>query len=132
MCKGFTNWTFKFFYLATFSQYQLILIFNLHVQEGMCPQCPLFNAVFKNSMFPWKFQKHPVPDELQMLSRCDLQWAPLVGLDISPPPPPPFGAEIKSIHLILFRWFGVKRIQVMVGFKSFLINSLPRSLHPWQ
>ncbi len=90
-------------------------------------------------MFPWQFQKHPVPDELQMSARCALQWATLVSLDRStpplpPPPPPPFGAKTKSVRLrpeggVVQKW-SIKSPYTVVGAKHFSLILFPRSLRP--
>lgn len=78
-------------------------------------------------MFPWQFQKHPVPDELQMSSRCVLQQATLAGFDRSTPPllqppRPPFGAQ----SILRWRLNMVKlKISPSCGCKEFLIDSLP-------
>lgn len=84
-------------------------------------------------MFPWQFQKHPLHDELQMLSRCALKWATLVGLDRSTPPLPPllslppFRAKTKPIYALLWRWRGSNMVRCSSspygGCKEFLSDS---------
>lgn len=67
-------------------------------REGICTPSGVFNAIFKNSLFPWQFQKPTLSNVFQMLSRCAFQLTDFPGRARSMSPMPRRGKQIYRAH----------------------------------
>lgn len=66
-------------YQQTLFIYFSLFHVTLAVLEGICTPSCIFNAIFKNSFFPWQFQKPTLCNVFQMLSRCAFQLTDFPG-----------------------------------------------------
>lgn len=99
-------------------------------REGICTPSCIFNAIFKNSFFPWQFQKPTLSNVFQMLSRCAFQLTDFPGHARIMSPMPRRGKQIYRAHSREakgLKWYQQILISYQISNSKSLLVFLPSS-----
>lgn len=117
-------------YQQTLFIYFSLFHVTLAVLEGICTPSCIFNAIFKNSLFPWQFQKPTLCNVFQMLSRCAFQLTDFPGHARIMSPMPRRGKQIYRAHSREakgLKWYQQILISYQISNSKSLLVFLPSS-----